>query len=139
MTTQPQQRPTACNLDAVALADDPIRPAWILDGTPVTRSGQWSASGDGNVTFHIWDCTAGRFRWHFHADEIVYILEGSVTVTTDDGHTITLSPGDAATFPAGSSNVWTVPTYVRKYAVLSQPRNTLRQRFAHLYNRLSNR
>ncbi len=73
----------AVSLDHVLLEDDPINRDWIIFGTPVARSAQWSASKDGTTTTHVWDCTKGRFRWYFHADEIVHIIEGSVTVQAD--------------------------------------------------------
>ncbi|MEP4380704.1 MAG: cupin domain-containing protein [Alphaproteobacteria bacterium] len=42
-------------------------------------------------------------HWHSEQDEFVYILEGEVTLITDEGET-TLSPGMAAGFPAGNPN-----------------------------------
>lgn len=134
MTAIPHSRPIECSFDALSLSPAPITTSWILDGDPVVRSAQWATAGGGTTTAHVWECTAGTFRWHFHADELVHILEGSVTITDADDHTFTLSVGDAAMFHAGTSSVWTVSTYVRKYAVLSLPRPTLRGRLAHLYN-----
>ncbi len=42
-------------------------------------------------------------HWHQKQDEFVYILEGEVTLITDDGEQI-LTPGMAAGFPAGEAN-----------------------------------
>ena len=109
----------AVSLDHVLLEDDPINRDWIIFGTPVARSAQWSASKDGTTTTHVWDCTKGRFRWYFHADEIVHIIEGSVTVQADGIAERTLSVGDAALFRAGSWSEWEVEEYVRKHAILS--------------------
>ena len=111
----------AVSLDHVLLEDDPINRDWIIFGTPVARSAQWSASKDGTTTTHVWDCTKGRFRWYFHADEIVHIIEGSVTVQADGIAERTLSVGDAALFRAGSWSEWEVEEYVRKHAILSSP------------------
>ncbi|MDV8004851.1 MAG: cupin domain-containing protein [Rhodococcus sp. (in: high G+C Gram-positive bacteria)] len=111
----------AVSLDHVLLDDDPINRDWIIFGTPVARSAQWSASKDGTTTTHVWDCTKGRFRWYFHADEIVHIIEGSVTVQADGIAKRTLGVGDAALFRAGSWSEWEVEEYVRKHAILSSP------------------
>lgn len=111
----------AVRLDDVQLVDDPINADWIISGTPVARAAQWSASKDGTTTTHVWDCTKGRFRWYFASDEIVHIIEGSVTVQADGIDKRTLQAGDAALFRAGSWAEWHVEDYVRKHAILSAP------------------
>jgi uncharacterized cupin superfamily protein len=42
-------------------------------------------------------------HWHSHEDELVYILEGELTLVEDGGETL-LRKGDCATFPKGSGN-----------------------------------
>jgi uncharacterized cupin superfamily protein len=42
-------------------------------------------------------------HWHSHEDELVYVLEGELTLVEDDGET-TLRAGDCATFPKGTGN-----------------------------------
>lgn len=108
----------AVTIDDVELADDPINPDWIREGTPAARCGQWSTSTDRTTTTHVWDCTAGRFDWHFAVDEIVHIVEGEVTVSSADTQPRTLRAGDAALFRAGTVSLWEVPVYVRKHAIL---------------------
>lgn len=39
-------------------------------------------------------------HWHSHEDEFVYVLQGEVTLVTDDGEQV-LGPGMCAGFPAG--------------------------------------
>jgi uncharacterized cupin superfamily protein len=39
-------------------------------------------------------------HWHSHEEELIYILEGEVSLVTDDGEE-TLFAGDCAVFPAG--------------------------------------
>ncbi|MDI9917610.1 cupin domain-containing protein [Rhodococcus sp. IEGM 1379] len=109
------------SLDLLPLNDDPINKDWIISGTPTARAAQWSASKDGTTTTHVWDCTKGQFRWYFSADEIVHIMEGSVTVESDGSEKRTLRAGDAALFRAGSWSEWNVDEYVRKHAILSVP------------------
>ena len=42
-------------------------------------------------------------HWHKHEDEFVFVVEGEVTLITDDGEDV-LGRGMAATFPAGEPN-----------------------------------
>jgi uncharacterized cupin superfamily protein len=103
------------------LEASPINADWVIDGAPVARSVQLTASEDESVSTYLWDCTAGRFHWHFGVDEIVHILEGEVHVTCDDGRTIVLQTGDVGHFPLHSHAIWHVPEYVRKLAVHRAP------------------
>jgi len=90
------------------LTPAPIRADWILD--------------DGTASCYVWDCTAGRFNWHYDVDETIYIVEGSITLKDHrQGTTHTLNGGDTVFFPAGSSAEWTVGQYVRKVAFLRIP------------------
>jgi uncharacterized cupin superfamily protein len=61
----------------------------------------------------MWDCTAGKFRWVFHCDEVVNVIEGEVFVTVA-GETKRIGVGDVAFFPIGTDSEWHVPTYVKK-------------------------
>ncbi|MGD1879506.1 MAG: cupin domain-containing protein [Kiloniellaceae bacterium] len=42
-------------------------------------------------------------HWHSHEDEFVYVLEGTLTLITDEGRQ-TLKPGMAAGFPSGKGD-----------------------------------
>ncbi|MGF1477993.1 MAG: cupin domain-containing protein [Cyanophyceae cyanobacterium] len=42
-------------------------------------------------------------HWHSQQDELIYLLEGEVTLVSDDGEQL-LKPGDAAGFPAAEAN-----------------------------------
>jgi uncharacterized cupin superfamily protein len=42
-------------------------------------------------------------HWHSHEDEIIYVLEGELTLIEDGGETV-LCAGDCAAFPKGSGN-----------------------------------
>lgn len=101
--------------------DAPIPAAQVLDGNPVARSCDLHSSREGGMSMNLWDCTAGRFRWHYGSDELVEILEGEVHVTAADGKQHVLRPGDTAHFPTGTSFVWEVPEYVKKLAIHRAP------------------
>src|ERR1700744_5343897 len=103
------------------LSSAPINPAWILEGTPSARNRIIAPSTDRFGWTMLWDCTAGKFNWHYTIDETVHIIDGGVIVTDADGATITLRPGDIVFFPAGSTAQWHVETYVRKVAYCQKP------------------
>lgn len=104
-------------IDSIELTADPIEPTWVLSGTPQARSGCHSTNTDHWAATHVWDCSAGRFRWHYAWEETVLILEGEVHVTADaGGGTQVLVAGSLGYFPAGTWWVWEVPQYVRKLA-----------------------
>lgn len=108
-------------IEAAASADlgpSPITPSWILAGTPEARSKTLAISDDRTSCIMVWECTAGRFNWHYDEDETVVIISGEVFVTTESGEERRLGEGDMGFFPAGSSCVWRINDRVKKVAVL---------------------
>ena len=105
----------------VQLSAAPIRPDWVLAGRPQARNTVLAKSADRTALTMFWDCTAGRFRWEYDQDETIHVLEGSATLTLDDGRVERLSPGDVVFFPAGRSATWEVQSYIRKLAVFREP------------------
>jgi uncharacterized cupin superfamily protein len=102
------------SIDSIELKADPIEPSWVLEGNPQARSGCHSNNADHWAATYVWDCTAGRFKWHFAWEETVVIQQGEVRVTNASGDTHTLVAGSIGYFPAGTWWVWEVPNYVRK-------------------------
>jgi uncharacterized cupin superfamily protein len=105
----------------VELTQCPIEPSWIIEGNPLARRFVLSRSDDGSAGMIFWDCTAGRFNWHYGMDESIYFLAGDVTVTDQQGASHRLTAGDTIFFPAGSSAEWHVERYVRKVAFCRVP------------------
>jgi uncharacterized protein len=99
----------------------PINSNWILEGDPVARIELLSTSADGTASTYIWDCTAGRFDWHYTFDETLYILEGSVTLKDPAGTLRRVVAGDTLFFPTGTRAEWTVEGYIRKLAFCRTP------------------
>jgi uncharacterized cupin superfamily protein len=135
-------RPTIQISDAEArqydLEPEPISPGDVLAGAPEARSVKLTESGNGRVSSHIWDCTAGSFRWHCHCDEVIHIVEGEAHVRDDAGNSLVFSAGDVVQFRLGSSALWTVPRYIRKVAFLSHPPRAVRiaRRIARIPSKL---
>jgi uncharacterized cupin superfamily protein len=96
----------------------PITPAWILSGDPDARFKLLARSRDKTSQMVAWECTPGRFNWHYAEDETVYILSGEVFITAANSVERRLGQGDMAFFPAGSSCIWHVTERVRKVAFL---------------------
>jgi len=108
-------------VDKAQLEPAPIRPEWILEGTPVAMCKQLSGHKFGWGDACHWSCTAGKFRWHYGWDETVMFLEGEVTITDDNNNVYQGKPGTSLFFPAGTSAVWEIPVYIRKLAFNQKP------------------
>jgi len=111
---------TAFDAD-LPLASAPIDPSWITGGRPEARNRVLSRSTDGSSWTMLWDCTPGSFRWRYSFDETIHFLEGSVTITGNDGVARHFGPGGMVFFPAGSVADWRVDVQVRKLAFCHMP------------------
>ena len=100
------------------LAPAPVSPDWVLNGTPETRSKELARSHDRTSYVMVWDCTAGRFNWHYSKDETLVVISGEAFITNEKGEERRLGPGDRVFFPAGSSCTWRVTNYIKKVAFL---------------------
>ena len=120
----------------LALGSAAIRPDWILEGNPEARNKVLFSSADGSTTTWLWDCTAGKFNWFYDIDETVYVIEGSVIIKDHAGGVCHVNAGETIFFPAGSSAEWTVPNYVRKFAILRLPLPRLVQFAKRVYHSL---
>ncbi len=98
-----------------------VDPSWILAGQPVFRGAETVRSPDGRTISGLWACEGPTsFVWHFGHDETVHLIEGEVEVEYL-GQRFTISPGDTATFHAGTKAVWHVPQRAVKSYTLHQP------------------
>ncbi len=98
------------------LQSSPIDPAWITEGTPTARALTLALAEDGNFSCGLWDCTAGKFKYIYYTDEIVHILEGEAIIR-EEGREHILHVGDTVFFPKGLTAYWTIPNYVKKFAI----------------------
>ena len=69
----------------------------------------------GVKSWPIWEKEASEFDWHYDEQEVCYLLEGEVEVTTKNGETVTFGAGDLVTFPAGLDCVWKIKKDVKKH------------------------
>ncbi len=108
--------PMIASLTTVDLRPAPIEPSWIREGNPMARNATLSKSADGLASTLVWDCTAGKFDWHYEIDETIYFLEGSATISDGVNPPKTFGPGDVLFLPRGAVCHWHVENYVRKVA-----------------------
>ena len=102
----------------------PLKPSWILSGNPCARSLALGEAADRRLSFGLWDCTDGQFKFIYRSDELIHILEGEVTIRTP-GSELHLHAGDVAFFPQGTTAFWTVHGYVKKLAIFREARRSL--------------
>jgi len=105
----------------VELEPEPIPSEWILSGNPEARSKTLVRSHDWASHLVVWDCTAGRFRWHYGSDEVLLVISGEAFLLKENGEERRFGPGDLGFFPAGTSCTWRVAGQIRKVAVLREP------------------
>jgi uncharacterized cupin superfamily protein len=96
----------------------PLSPDQVLEGRPETRSKELVRSNDKTSYVMLWDCTVGRFNWHYNKDESLVVLAGEAFISYDGAEERRIAPGDTVFFPAGMSACWRVPKYIRKVAFL---------------------
>jgi uncharacterized cupin superfamily protein len=108
------------NAAAIDLEPEPIPRDWILSGTPVASAKMLLRTRDWASSIVVWECTAGRFNWHYNKDEILFIVSGQATLTNDRGEEREFGPGEVVFFPAGVSCTWHVKDRIRKVAILRE-------------------
>ncbi len=72
-------------------------------------------SADGNFVTGFWRRVPEEGPMDLTYDEVAYIIEGQVEVTTDDGQVLVVGPGDLLQTPKGTKATWRALTPVRKF------------------------
>lgn len=103
------------------LDPEPIRPEFILSGSPVARSKKVVTSHDWTSSTVVWDCTPGSFHWHYGNEETIYVLEGEAFMRQKDGEERRFAAGEVGFFYAGFSCDWRITKHFRKVAVIRTP------------------
>jgi uncharacterized protein len=95
--------------DAVLAGDPAAQVAWLR-----TTSG-----GDGMLYAGMFTAQPSTFRYTFGGDETFHVIDGDLDIAVDGGATVTLKPGDIASFPKGARSTWTIRAPFRKFFVIS--------------------
>jgi uncharacterized protein len=99
-----------------SLISSPIEPSWIIEGNPVAQACVLSKSADAQAWTVVWQCNEGVFHWHYHYDETILILEGSIVLENHAMPPTPYGPGDVIFFKEGACAKWHVRGHVRKLA-----------------------
>ncbi len=70
---------------------------------------------DGVFSWPIWEKEISRFDWQYDETEECYLLEGKVTVETEDGEIFEFEKGDFVSFQKGLACVWDIKKPVKKH------------------------
>ena len=68
----------------------------------------------GIMSWPVWEKEVSRFDWEYSGDEECLILEGNVTIETDEGDYL-INPGDFVTFKDGLKCIWDIKKNIRKH------------------------
>ena len=61
-----------------------------------------------------WEKEPSEFPWHYDQQETCLVLEGEVSVVTDD-QTVSFGAGDYVVFPQGMDCAWNIKQKIRKH------------------------
>lgn len=86
----------------------------VLEGDPRAsiRFDRGSAASDHRLG--IWSCTPGIFRCTEKGDELQTVIEGKLTLVSENGEEHHLSPGDSIYTEKGEKVIWKVHQTVKK-------------------------
>lgn len=99
---------------SAALEPWPIAGDQIVAGHPQASGAFLWQSDDKRLSNGVWECTPGSFRWDYTWDETIYFREGRVTITDQDGKSVSVGAGDLIFVPAGTKSTWVITETVRK-------------------------
>ncbi len=103
------------------LEPDPLDPAQVVSGDPVTSVLTLSEDPAAGEETGFWRCTPGAFR-DVEATETFLVITGRAVVEFDTGETITVGPGDIHRFRGGENTIWKVEeTLLKAYWTRSAP------------------
>ena len=83
---------------------------WIKDGAIILAV----LIGIGYLVYKVMKKEVSKFDWEYNGNEECLILDGEVTVVTDEGN-FTIKPGDFVTFKDGLKCVWDVKKNIKKH------------------------
>lgn len=80
----------------------------------ISRPSEEEKNNLGVENWGTWGCDVSTFPWKYSDRETCYIIEGEVTVKTDEGD-YNIKPGDLVTFDEGLQCTWDVKKTIKKY------------------------
>ncbi|HBM62644.1 MAG TPA: cupin [Pseudomonas sp.] len=91
----------------------------LIGPTPQCRSGNAFEDATTDLRVGVWDSTPYERHGRPHKlNELMHLIEGTVTLQTSDGSSVTINTGDSVFVARGAPCAWKSAHYVRKiYAV----------------------
>ena len=114
-------RPFSISADEIAFSDtdwSTVDGARVIEGTPQSAAKVLYTSSDEKFYAGLYACTAGKWRVSYTEDEFCTLLEGSVTLTSEDGASQTFTAPVSFLIPAGFKGFWEPHGNLRKYFVI---------------------
>ena len=125
---------------AAVLAKEPVHPAKIseddIDGDIFSRPDMFESTKDGNTTQDVTTFLSSDKRFGsgmyrsgavrieidepYGVDEFMYFLDGSVTLTSSDGHVQVIGAGEGVTIPKEWTGVWETQGYTKIWVIYSE-------------------
>lgn len=76
----------------------------------------------GKISSYVFEVDGGRVRIDgLPYDEYVYILEGRLILTPDDGEAMEFKKGDSLIIPEGYVGYWDMPEKYREFVIINTP------------------
>ena len=75
--------------------------------------------GNGARATGIFECDPAKTTYMLEYNEIIHVLEGTVTIELDNGSCVELAPGDIAFLPKGHLSTWTFHTRFKEFWALA--------------------
>ncbi len=100
-----------------------IDPDTVADGIEIDERGHlFFTNAAGNVNAGVWQCSPCTERIvDYPYDQCCFVLEGSLTITDEQGHAETFNPGDSFIIPRGFSGLWQMTERYRNFFVTVEP------------------
>ncbi|MFN4141396.1 cupin domain-containing protein [Aestuariivirga sp.] len=103
----------------LAAPGEPLEHAELLKGTPVGLDHAYFTRPEAGLRAGIWRSGPYTERYDgYPVDEFMVVLDGEVTLESDDGFRDTYRKGDAFLLPKGFRGVWHQPVAMLKYYVI---------------------
>ena len=95
----------------------------IVSGMPLQRGHQYFTTENDKFISGVWDCTEHELILdHYEVDEMMVVLEGSISIKDKSGHEETFRAGESFIIPKGTECAWKQYEYARKfYAIYDNP------------------
>ena len=120
MTTQPVR------LNCEGHSAEGMMPSDLIAKSAFTSSDQTElishayASDDGGILTGVWQCAPCREEIAaYPVNEMMTVLEGSVTVTDGSGKAETYTPGNTFFIPKGTACIWEITETLRKFYMIA--------------------